>query len=814
MTGCQDAAIEDRNYEYSKTLKFNVSFKNAEISRGALINSASDQNFNSFGIFAYENSGEFDPDKIPSSFYKGDEFKNKILEKVEPDSWTLGGVYYWPQSNLSFFAYAPYIDNTEDSKYGMTLKYPENDVPVISYSMPLNVADQPDLMISVPRLNLNQEVADIQFSHALACIGFNVTGPHIKIDSLWITGISTEGEISLNYNGETMDWMNVSAPIDTTYCIGIGTDSIAVDTVKDIMSNNGYLMVIPQTVTDDAYVMISFNGLDTKKVSLKTETISEWKAGNKYMYTLSEGEYEFKVEADSTTCYFIGGSIGFTVNSIYKSVKDTTKNVGWTVTIKEPADTSWLLGYKNLGDTLGGKEIKKIVTIPISPYTVKDANSYDQELQNATPYLQDAPNDLSLYVDMCYSVNCYIVNNPGWHKFPAFVMGNGIEKASKDNVVINNENCFPKSAPYFVDYNGNDIMNVSDLEIPIDGGTVAEVLWMDAVGLITDISITDDKYILFNVPKTTIRQGNAVIGIKNREGIIMWSWHIWVSPWTLKFTNDPEDEYIFFLDINIGECFRSQYNYPERQTTLIFKQNESNKTQEIVLTQLESSSSIDYNCMYYQWGRKDPMISQAGEKMAPFCDGAAKFAVSSTSGGVSIAEAIKNPNIFYKSTGNWYTGNNDNLWKPDPDKNDKSLYDPSPIKYKVPLDTIMDKLSMGDDGGWKTAYDFGYYIFGYYNGKSTQKTDLILIASGYREGSTGDVLDNATGGSYWTSTVESSSTSSYSVVFRSASIENFIQKNVRSRGSAICPMQDSFQGTENESVYNLYEIYGIPKSNK
>ena len=218
--------------------------------------------------------------------------------------------------------------------------------------------------------------------------------------------------------------------------------------------------------------------------------------------------------------------------------------------------------------------------------------------------------------------------------------------------------------------------------------------------------------------------------------------------------------------------------------------------------------------MYYQWGRKDPMISQAGEKMAPFCDGAAKFAVSSTSGGVSIAEAIKNPNIFYKSTGNWYTGNNDNLWKPDPDKNDKSLYDPSPIKYKVPLDTIMDKLSMGDDGGWKTAYDFGYYIFGYYNGKSTQKTDLILIASGYREGSTGDVLDNATGGSYWTSTVESSSTSSYSVVFRSASIENFIQKNVRSRGSAICPMQDSFQGTENESVYNLYEIYGIPKSNK
>ena len=121
---------------------------------------------------------------------------------------------------------------------------------------------------------------------------------------------------------------------------------------------------------------------------------------------------------------------------------------------------------------------------------------------------------------------------------------------------------------------------------------------------------------------------------------------------------------------------------------------------------------------------------------------------------------------------------------------------------------------MGDDGGWKTAYDFGYYIFGYYNGKSTQKTDLILIASGYREGSTGDVLDNATGGSYWTSTVESSSTSSYSVVFRSASIENFIQKNVRSRGSAICPMQDSFQGTENESVYNLYEIYGIPKSNK
>lgn len=182
--------------------------------------------------------------------------------------------------------------------------------------------------------------------------------------------------------------------------------------------------------------------------------------------------------------------------------------------------------------------------------------------------------------------------------------------------------------------------------------TAAEVLWESFgtstapnVGdLVKEVSYAND-YISFT---TTGNAGNALIAAKNAEGVILWSWHIWI-------TETPADQQYtetgYMMDRNLGATSAGP-------------------------------GKIGTVGLWYQWGRKDPF-------MAPQEVGSTIMAMSTISEWTSqtvqitIDESIKNPTLLIKNT-EWVKDNTAERWK----NGEKSLYDPCPAGYYIPEKTF------------------------------------------------------------------------------------------------------------------------------
>ena len=208
--------------------------------------------------------------------------------------------------------------------------------------------------------------------------------------------------------------------------------------------------------------------------------------------------------------------------------------------------------------------VLKSVSCSNTPFT--STNSNDNALMATEEItlsnIRDLTIDSTLSTVGYTSANCYSVNAPGWYKFACNVMGNGIYQNS--SLTANNANCI---ASGFTNYAGSPIINESDLNIPLTGAT-ASLIWEDAPGLITNISISGD-YIQFYVSPNSIREGNAIIAIMSSDNTIMWSWHIWVTTWTL-FANrvliidDTGNIAYALMNNSIGECMGGTYTYTGR----------------------------------------------------------------------------------------------------------------------------------------------------------------------------------------------------------------------------------------------------------
>lgn len=142
-----------------------------------------------------------------------------------------------------------------------------------------------------------------------------------------------------------------------------------------------------------------------------------------------------------------------------------------------------------------------------------------------------------------------------------------------------------------------------------------------------------------------VKEGNALIVAKDAMGIVLWSWHIWVtdSPKEQVYKNNEGSFYV--LDRNIGAT------RPDKGSGEEWK---------------------DSRGLVYFWGRKDP-----------FWYGCYGHGESS----MTIEYSIQNPNIRHK-TGNWNSSITSWLgdYKHDPtlwQQKKKTIYDPCPVGYKV-----------------------------------------------------------------------------------------------------------------------------------
>lgn len=348
------------------------------------------------------------------------------------------------------------------------------------------------------------------------------------------------------------------------------------------------------------------------------------------------------------------------------------------------------------------------------------------------------------------TANCYIVDAKGTYKFP-LVYGNAITGGGENSysytyqgttTAENNAICLGK----FLNYNGEAITSpyiLTDIyKGDIPAGLTASLVWQDEPGLIADIQYKRDLFpcggIQFSIGN--IKEGNAVIALKDPSGKIMWSWHIWVTAidFSRKITiNRPnietkndKGEVIFsavaqdfeIMPVNLGWCsggdsvrYYDRHECEVRFTQLINKVGEPEQLGMSKVVKIIQEPHIAVPCgnnPYFQWGRKDPFVAggnasgttktwydaqNSSQSSAP----ALMYTSNDGTGRVytykATASLIQNPDKWQNGPRE-ETGNSDIPYRPNDiiyfnlwdnscwDGNDyvtKTIYDPCPVGYHV-----------------------------------------------------------------------------------------------------------------------------------
>ena len=187
--------------------------------------------------------------------------------------------------NYTFFAYAPYAK----TKNGITVTSSANTagIPALRYTVPPIVQDQPDLMLAVPKENIHPtgHPVDLRMRHALTAVGFMVYG-YGTVTAISVTGVHVGGDLLMD--GSNIVWSIASGSVtalDFTASILGNSFTADSETPQNLLADDGYLMMIPQTLTEEAKVNITINGV-TKALELHLAT-PQWQAGKKVIYSIN-----------------------------------------------------------------------------------------------------------------------------------------------------------------------------------------------------------------------------------------------------------------------------------------------------------------------------------------------------------------------------------------------------------------------------------------------------------------------------------------------------------------------------------------------
>ena len=335
---------------------------------------------------------------------------------------------------------------------------------------------------------------------------------------------------------------------------------------------------------------------------------------------------------------------------------------------------------------------------------------------------QDTPIDLSLTdwngreTYRRNTANCYIVRNEGTFQIP-LIYGNAI----KDNQVnieafytAGIANDFQDS--YGVPFNAGSSPFIKD-HASAQGKSIAsaELLWNDGKSKIINLSV-DESFLTFDVE--SFSPCNALIAVKDNDGTVLWSWHLWLTDTDLtpKIITNKKGVDFKVMPCNLGWNGWTTDGKPTSP--------------------------------YYQWGRKDPFI--ANEK--PSEKGNILF--ESVKGIQNQFVSHQNPKIFYYCEGSdsWTSDEHPYFWDSKMNgyavdqKVTKTIYDPCPIGWSIPqYDTFTslskDNTKVADNGRYCTTKDGLQDLFIPFAGFHSYSSDSVFGVGDY-----GDCWLNAPSG--------------------------------------------------------------------
>lgn len=666
---------------------------------------------NQMGIYAY----------LDDLNANDNEFMINQMVELTSSGWVYSPIKYWPLDHtIDFYGYFPF--GTEGN--GIVASGSGAD-PSITYTVPTDVSKQVDLLAARYSGKAAGGDVELKFNHILTAIKFKTASgiQKGKVTRVSLKGVKNSG----TYNLIERVWNTSSSIADYTQSVNVETTSGTANT--PITNENQIFMMIPQTLPDDALIEIDFTFESGVKWTLSKkikEITPEWTKGSAITYTISnsplEWDYTLDIEVDGKSLDNISIGYGgayknFTVTSQRKQIGGTTDEaVTWTAQFSTDEGNTWKdYDELNVGDqwltdfTSSGTDINTSFVAEILPQPI-----FDVQDQNIIDLRANTVGSVGGHYDLSEggeTANCYRVHAGGYYKLP-LIYGNARNAGGALNSY---------AIANFKDYQDNSITGM-DISVP-EGGD-ATLVWQDAPGVINDVKLDDDmKFLEFYVDKDFIRPCNAIVAVRDAADNIMWSWHIWVTTYE-KGVGDGTYTYngksYTFMPVNLGWCdVVSGLTYGRDARSIQVKIIQHQGLEEVItLTQTNHSNFkvSNGNSPYYQWGRKDPTPPASGngdhtgdanglkvgqdyyynkETFGPY-----SFGITPENGSKSLGWSIQNPHIFIKNTNTglwcnedsqsankrydyWDSGQTEDVTF-DGIPSIKTIYDPSPVGYKVP----------------------------------------------------------------------------------------------------------------------------------
>lgn len=267
--------------------------------------------------------------------------------------------------------------------------------------------------------------------------------------------------------------------------------------------------------------------------------------------------------------------------------------------------------------------------------------------------------------------NCYIISKPGRYLIPTYI-GNNVSGGTQ----IGGHTVAPASH-----INGNTSDAVSNVcFLPADHEDNS--LGQDCI--MFDVNMYDANNVFSPVD---VAGSNKLICLKNEQGNIIWSWHLWLCQ------DVPKDQ---TYPGNVGETITGAIVMDRAIGAL------NSNTLKTVWT----------DGLYYQWGRKDPLISKIPQT------------------GGSYTSSIMNPTTLYSD---WTGSDSGSGWISI--DGTKSVNDPCPPGYRIPSADIWLSEAPNIDDSDADKFVYSTTI-------SAEISEIYYPYSSYILPSTGNILVN------------------------------------------------------------------------
>lgn len=637
---------------------------------------------------------------------------------------------------FTFWSYYP-KDVLEGSDFGSS-STGRHTMSIDDYTVATSSDDQKDLLVAYNNRYSDDknenEALSIVFKHILSEINFDfsaITTAGYSVDKIEIIGAIGQGDCAIS-GGTASTTAEVGAPTSITWTPDGSKTKTFTMTLSTTEAQNNFFM-IPQPLPTDTKIKITLTKsgkTETRESSLSTT----WLPGKYYKYVLTydPADYSFalKTPGDATTTFTEKNTTAsvnkfINITSTKKKGSAAPENWDWDIqsyqigsgTEVPVASTATSITAEDLvitEDLTNNRlkvESKKWIGIDKGGHDYwtnadgKSETAWVAEDWSSTKAKSSSPLDLSEFdfqsetVTTMNTANCYIVRHAGTYKIP-LVYGNGVVNGAASTAGY----VFTGGLTNFINHKGSNISSPFIENNTDCTASSAAIVWQDRQEdgknpVIQNVSLTGSaastydasnvRYIQFTVSPSDIRQTNAVIAVKNST-TTMWSWHIWVTndpailSGPISVTNHTGDSYGFFPSSSLG-WIEPKFYEDREDVTIKLVQKSSCETITVTVKQTKPDK-LASSGVVYQWGRKDPFPTES------------LTSVTSANSQTTLATAIQNPNKFYAPTSkNWCSTNYTNLWagkytgysstsgtSTASNLTSKTIYDPSPVGYKVP----------------------------------------------------------------------------------------------------------------------------------